>query len=230
MNKKIIDDEVDILGIILTIWNGKWKIVLITLAVIIILGGSYSRKKPTYTATTEIQPISVFEEFKYSTFNSIKDQIKLESFFPSKNFRDQKNSSNSFFIPGNKKEFNLLISEDIEKSYLLSLFIDKLSQGETFRGAIKKFNLINKENYTNDQSYEDSVTKLASSITLLPPQDGPEAHDVREYWQIQFSTQNREDWQKVIQYIEKPTNEEIRIYLNSVFEMKIKLKNLSLII
>tara|TARA_X000000368_G_scaffold40000_1_gene28998 strand:+ start:40 stop:1260 length:1221 start_codon:yes stop_codon:yes gene_type:complete len=219
MKKKIADDEIDVFGIIITIWNNKWKIFLITLLTVVIMGGVYSKKKPSFTATTEIRPISVFEEFQYAIFNSVKDEVNLDTYIPKQNFRDKNNSSNYFLVNRPKsREYTFLFKEEINKTYLLNLFIDKLKQGETFRNAIKKFNLIDKDIYKDNQSYEDAVTRLASSIIFLPPQDGPEAHDVRHYWQIKFETENITAWKQILQFIEKPTNEEIRLYLNFAFK------------
>ena len=83
-------------------------------------------------------------------------------------------------------------------------------------------------NYTNNQLYEDDVTKLASSIKLLPPPKDANGYNLNN-WKIQFHTENKEGWQKIIRYIEKPINEEIRLYLKEVFEEFVsnekKLKN-----
>ena len=111
---------------------------------------------------------------------------------------------------------------------MLDLFIDKLVEGRIFRDAIKKFNLIDKNNYTNNQLYEDDVTKLASSIKLLPPPKDANGYNLNN-WKIQFHTENKGVGKKIIRYIEKPINEEIRLYLKEVFEEFVsnekKLKN-----
>ena len=66
------DDEIDLLSLIQTIWDGKWKIVSI-LAVFLLSVFGFNIVKPntTFTASTEIKPITSFEFDKYRLFNAI---------------------------------------------------------------------------------------------------------------------------------------------------------------
>ena len=77
-------------------------------------------------------------------------------------------------------------------------------------------NLINKNSYKNDNSYESAVSRLALSIQLLPPVINNKK--VRENWILRFKTQDREKWQEFLRYIEKPINNEIRNYLKKSFD------------
>ena len=75
--KKPLNDEIDIIGTLLIVWNKKWQVLLITVFVLI---GSFITQlyKSPYkvTANTEIRPISVFDEAKYKIYNSIINTIK----------------------------------------------------------------------------------------------------------------------------------------------------------
>lgn len=213
--KKISKDneDIDLLELFITLWKNKLKIFIIILVALIISSYSYLKQKPLYTATTEVRQISTFDEFRYETFNLYVDRIKTKKSKELIENEKKQRISNSNTTEIETFEF----SKKITSNYLLNLFIDKLAEGRIFREAIIKFNLIDKNNYTNDQFYEDDVTKLASSIKLLPPTKDANGYNLNK-WQIQFHTENKESWQNIIRYIEKPINEEIRLYLKEVFE------------
>ena len=218
--KKISQDneDIDLLELVITLWKNKLKIFIIFLLAIIISSYSYINEKPLYTATTEIRQITTFDEFRYETFNLYVDRIRTE-----KSKELIKNINNKQKDNSEIKTSTFEFSKKITSSYLLDLFIDKLVEGRIFRDAIKKFNLIDKNNYTNNQLYEDDVTKLASSIKLLPPPKDANGYNLNN-WKIQFHTENKEGWQKIIRYIEKPINEEIdytlKQFLKNLFQMK----------
>ena len=67
--QKNYDDEIDLLNLIETVWNGKWKIALFMIVGIFIAFGYNIIKVNSFIATTEIRPITTFEEDKYRLFN-----------------------------------------------------------------------------------------------------------------------------------------------------------------
>jgi len=64
-------DEIDLLEIILTIFNNKLKIFIISFVIVFLsFGIQMSRNSaPVHLATTEIRPISTFDELEYNTYN-----------------------------------------------------------------------------------------------------------------------------------------------------------------
>ncbi len=65
------DDEIDLLSLILTIWEGKWKIIFImAVSLLSVFGFNIFKPNTTFTASTEIKPITSFEFDKYSLFNA----------------------------------------------------------------------------------------------------------------------------------------------------------------
>jgi len=65
------DDEIDLLSLIQTIWEGKWKIAsIVAVSLLSVFGFNIVKPNTTFTATTEIRPIASFEFDKYSLFNS----------------------------------------------------------------------------------------------------------------------------------------------------------------
>ena len=67
--QKNYDDEIDLLDLIETVWNGKWKIALFIIVGIFIAFGYNIKKIKNFISTTEIRPITTFEEDKYRLFN-----------------------------------------------------------------------------------------------------------------------------------------------------------------
>jgi len=65
------DDEIDLLSLIQTIWDGKWKIVsIIAVSLLSVFGFNILKPNTTFIASTEIKPITSFEFDKYSLYNS----------------------------------------------------------------------------------------------------------------------------------------------------------------
>jgi len=227
MKKIPVNEEIDFIEVILTIWQNKWKIVFIT-ASILIIGYLYQNiqdRKITYTAVTEIKPISAFDEFKYDTYNLYIDRNTLE----------KKSSERGAMSETDRLMDNLekVIKDDevkteervnssfqkINKTFLINLYIDKINQRTILKDAIKKFELIKEENYDSIQIYENEVSKLAASVELLPPKlNALDEEENRLNWQIRFKTANIDKWNNLLKYIEKPINEEVRVYLKEVYE------------
>ncbi len=214
-NKILKENEIDLVDVTITLVNNKLKILLFSILALVIMLIYYSAqyKTPSFLAVTEIRPISTFQETKYKTYNSYTDLTVNRG---EEIFKETIDDEGSKLSKENIKQDELNFQQ-INKEYLLNLFIEKLNENEIFIDAIKKFKLISEENYINPKIYEDEVSKLAASIALLPPDDFEKEDGKEKYWRIQFETSDKETWQKILKYIQKPTNEEIRIYLNMFF-------------
>ena len=72
MNDVNPDYEIDLLQLIETVWDGKWKIMAITLACVSgVLGFQVLRQSPSFVATTEIKPILVGDAEDYRQSNAL---------------------------------------------------------------------------------------------------------------------------------------------------------------
>ena len=70
--KDVSSDEIDLLELFQVIWDGKWKILLITLlSGLGMFGFQYTQPTPNFTATTEIRPIGPVEAEYYEAFNAL---------------------------------------------------------------------------------------------------------------------------------------------------------------
>ena len=204
-------DEIDLSKIILSIWDNKLKIFTITVVTILAVYVSQIKQEPdklVYNTNTEIRPISTFDEVKYAFYNSYLKKINEGNFY-----RDEKKTKvlllRDIYTP-NFSSFLL-----INRTFLNNLFIDKLNENSTYIDAIKKFNLIKKENYSDNSKYEGAVLKLASSIKLIPPNDN------KIYWSIELQTNNLENIVNFLKFVEKKTNQEIQLYLENTLKNQI---------
>ena len=66
------NDEIDLVDLIVTLWEGKWTIVAIVLIALLGTVGFLWVTPQSFTATTEIKPISSQEAEAYSLFNSVE--------------------------------------------------------------------------------------------------------------------------------------------------------------
>ena len=69
MKKKIENDDIDLIEVIINIWNNKLKIAAITIIFIILSIALYFIAKPPINAKTEILPITIFEINLYKQYN-----------------------------------------------------------------------------------------------------------------------------------------------------------------
>jgi len=73
MNETLPSDEIDLLQLIETIWDGKWRIIAITAACVLgVFGFQVLAPAPSFVATTEIKPISSKEADAYASLNSLE--------------------------------------------------------------------------------------------------------------------------------------------------------------
>ena len=207
---KLPNDDIDISGIIIITWKNKLKIFLIVVIVLLIgvflkINSKVSEK--SFLARTEILPISTFDDYQYSAFNTYL--IKME-----KNFNIIPNSiikSETYDKFTNSISYSTYLNH-IDKFHLFNLFLEKLNQKDLLKKGIKKFKFVNKENFSDNKSYEEAVTKLASSIKIFDKTKNNPSY-------IQFKTKNKKVWEEFLSYVEDSANFEIQNYLKNNFNL-----------
>jgi LPS O-antigen subunit length determinant protein (WzzB/FepE family) len=66
------NDEIDLVELFTTVWQGKWQILsFVFVAVLGVLGFNFTQPAPSFTATTEIKPISSVDAELYRTSNAV---------------------------------------------------------------------------------------------------------------------------------------------------------------
>ena len=123
--KGIESDEIDLIEVIINIWHNKFKIAAITVIFIALSVALYLVIKPPIKAKTEILPINIFENNLYAAFNSLTGS----------------QSEND-----DEKILKQQRWTNIDKNYLLRLFLEELKSKEIIIEAIKKYQLIIKKN------------------------------------------------------------------------------------
>ena len=219
--KKKNYDEIDLVDIFIVIKKDFFKVLLITF-IFITLMFIYlkSQKSPqlSYKAVTKISPISTFEVSNYSTYNSYLKEYFLNKQY--KMFLDNQGSSNhevNLSTPTLIDNFTL-----ISKKNLINLFIDKLGEREIFIDAIKKFDLVNKENFQFKSEYENKVREIANKINII---NKSKKNDSINGWNLTFQVTDKDKWESLLYYVEEKANEEIRKYLSEYFNRLILHEN-----
>ena len=208
------NNEIDLSKLIISFWDNKFKIFIITAITIIIVCFSQITKepvKPLYNSETQLRPITTFDEAKYVFYNSYLQKIN-ENYFLQNNKAGQNLLKADVYSPS----FSSLLV--ISKKLLLNLFIDKLKQNSSYIDAIKKYKLIKKENYLNNSEYEIAVVRLASSIKLFPPNE----NENKIYWSIFIQAYDSKNMEDFLKFVEKKANQDIRLYLENTFKNQIK--------
>ena len=226
MIKKKYNDEVDILELIVIIWNKKLQIIFIVLAAIILAYIFQTYKEPEKTIIiSEIKPITVYEETKYTIYNSFVNSIRVD-YLNNNNTKNFNNNNEIIEIPRTNKnertfyelkdlKVDKLLINNIDKEFLFQLFVDRISEKSFLIDLIKKYNFFNKEDFDNNLKYEEAVSNIASNIkfsdksgTVLT--DGP-------LKLITFKTINIEKWGSFLKFLETEANKEIQEILSEMF-------------
>tara|TARA_Y100000768_G_scaffold320372_1_gene256149 strand:+ start:1487 stop:2548 length:1062 start_codon:yes stop_codon:yes gene_type:complete len=225
------NNEVDLIEIFLIILNYKWTIsfcIAFSLAAMFLYLISQPLEKQIYKARTEIKPISTFEEFEYESYNSYLQNTDYDNVFYSFNpFKDdlEKSTSQKAFVFKDIDFYNNTDNSSfkkINKKYLLNLFVDKLRENLIFTDAIKKFELIKREDYESNQAYENAIVKLSHLIKINIESNEAENNSNNQNsnsfnFYIEYATYDKNKWQKVLLFIEDTANKEIQKYLNETF-------------
>ncbi len=215
MSKKIVSDEIDLLGFILILWKNKIKIFLITaLFVITMLLYQSTKIKTTtiskITAITEIRPVTSFDEAKYEAYNFyIKkmNQLEIIKDLEIKDLQRARENINKSFI-----------GVEINKVYLLELFIDQIRKNDFISKIAKKSNLIKTENYESSEAYEKAINELVNSIKIVSPEYHEKTGERLTNWKIIFDTYNISNWNNFLKLLNESANKEIQIFLRDTFE------------
>ena len=221
--KKKTEEELDLYEVIFSIWNHKFKIILIILITIAFGLWIYSLPKK-YLATTEIMPISFDIENEYSSYNHLTQKI-----YQSKKTNKKDNTFLENIIKNYIEEKDDKIEfEIIDKDYLFSLFLEAVQNKEIFIEPIIKNKLINRDNFDNEFEFNESLNKLLSSIEIVPNSNKNQNKNIkfndREVWKINFKTQDKQKWTALLKEVNSKINNKIKNSLEENFKTKIELE------
>ena len=222
--------EIDLIEIFLILISYKWIIFLFIIFPILFTYLFFSNQPKnitSYIAKTEIKPISTFEEFEYQEYNNYLKNSDYENVFYSFNpVKDvvEDAAGQKTFVFKDIDSYNSIDNSSfkkIDKKYLLNLFIDKLKENKVLINAIRKFELLKREDYVNNQAYENAIMRLSNSIKIQHSLNQNNINNSENNnlvnFNIEFTTQKKEDWKKILEYIQNTTNKEIQDYLGKSF-------------
>ena len=208
MKKKTESDEIDLIEVIINIFNNKLKITAITVIFITLSIALYFINKPSIKAKTEILPITIFENNLYASYNSLT------------------------VAQGEKNDKKILTSnrlEQINRNYLLDLFLEELRTKDIVIEAIKKYQLIDQKKFDSEDEYLKAIEKSALKLDLLSPinVDYNKRGETRLNWIIEFEVDDKNQWEEALSFIEIEINNNIKDYLKLNFNKT--LNNLKLL-
>jgi LPS O-antigen subunit length determinant protein (WzzB/FepE family) len=190
MNETLPSDEIDLLQLIETIWDGKWKIIAITTACVLgVFGFQVVSQAPSFVATTEVKPISSKEADEYSALNSLEvSSISSEG-------EDQK--SRGFY--------------KITRENLLALYNERLTQPDTLAAVFKEKEMLDRQDFDSDEKYSFALRTLAGAVKLLPPVnvDGKERGEQRRNWTVTIGYNDRDKWLSALRQLHDTATKEV---------------------
>ena len=231
MKKKPHNDEIDVTNLIFNLWENKIKIINIT-AAFLILGFLYFNILPKeFGLTTNIKPISTFESQKYKLYNSLAEETLSEETLAEQTLAKQTLAEQTLAEETLDEETSYENLTIFNQDNFLNLFISKIQTEEFLEKAIIKFQLVNKDNFINEEDYKEEITKTAISIIdqMTPPlNDGINRSKNSLYWKFNFKITDKKKWRNFLEHIEKKTNEEIRLSLINRFNTEMEILNVKL--
>ena len=172
--KPIYDDEIDLMQIVLTLWDGKWKIIgIVIVSLLGTFGYQFTQPKPTFDANTDIKPITSVEAERYRASNVVGF------------FKVSPSILLNLYIE--QLEERILFEEVIRKHDLLD--VTKYEDDEAFNEAV--IALASSIEILPTINYDRVADKNKWDVA-----DGTERGDIRRYWTISFKHNDDEKWKK----------------------------------
>jgi len=242
MKYKEDENEINLFEAIQIINKGKYKIYFFTI-IFLLIGFIYQflyvDKSKEYVSISEVKPISSFEDSKYDSLNyfiSDTSNFKmdtndllteyLDEYFEQyiDKYMSQKNiiDENKSEIKRNLQKKHLLenIFNEINTNYLHNLFIELLQEKTFLLKVTEQFFETKKEEYKNENDYDNAILKFMSSVEILKPLYPKDLdEEVFPNWRIKYqTTKDLNDWNNFLELLEKSINLEIQIHLQDKFK------------
>ena len=238
--RDLAKDEIDLSRIIITLFSNRIKILLITfITVIIAFSLNLINSQPaskTILIKAQIHPIAVFEMSKYQEYNTYLSNmfqnetdrarnILLKTKIDSENYRYYESDFFHKIVNQNMQKKKL---DEIDSMYLYSLFISIINEEEWLIQLIKKFNLIKREKYQDNELYEFTIKKLASSVKVTNYdflKNKNMNNSSLNFSNIQLEVENKEFGENFLNLILENINADIKIHLTNEFNNLVESSN-----
>ena len=184
-NSQINNEEINFIELMLIFWKGKWKIAVIVVISFIAAISYQSTKTKNFTAITEIKSVSSLALNKYIVLN------------------------NTIKLTDTDSKFNF---QKITELNLLNLYIDTLNDKSIFEDAMHKLNFLDASQYSDEQEYNEAISKLASSVKILSPliDQKKEGNLEISYYTINFIHDDVKKWKNALIYVDELANQTVK--------------------
>jgi LPS O-antigen subunit length determinant protein (WzzB/FepE family) len=185
MKKKISNDEIDLSDIILSLWDNKFKILVITTAFIAVGFLYFNSLDKSYSTSTNIKPISTFENQRYKLYNSFSEETSMKI-----------NSKSLFNLFINKIQTTEIIQDAIHNSNLVNQ--DKFVSKKIYDEEVKRIAILivdqmsspseNKKQNQTYWQYDFTVNNKLNWRNFLEYVEKKANEEIRQSLIIQFNT------------------------------------------
>ena len=195
-------DEIDLMEFFQTIWDGKFKIAgVILMAVLGVVGFFYTQPPPSFTAKTEVKPITSDIANRYQISNSL-------GFFEVYSDKGKNDGQDT-----DKAKAKAVVR------FLDELFIEQLDTRLLFEDTFRKYAVLDKNDYETETDFNKAIIELAAEISLLPPinVDGTAKGESRRHWTIEFEFNDKEKWLNALADVKAKANQNVRELIRDNF-------------
>ena len=134
------------------------------------------------------------------------ENIKIE--FITDNYSNDLNQKNQ-----NLNTFHTLSNyPSINRQVLYDLFNERLSQRDYIENTLKEFNFLNKQNFLNDDEYQNAINELKKNIYIYIKKNQNRST------LIEFETAEPLRWNNYLRFLEQDINASIREDLIDIFK------------
>jgi len=204
------DDEIDLLSLIETVWDGKWIIASIVTVSLLSVFGFNIVKPNTFIASTEIKPITSNEFDKYSLFN---ESLKIIEKKEDKEDKEDK-------VSKRENVFNIF---EITRRSLLNLYIEGIEEGSLLETGIDKFNLINKDDFDSESDYKEAVEKFASEIKIFRPIKEEKEALLKHTLTAEYDDVDK--WKDLLTFVNNEANKKVKAVIINRFATIVSIQN-----
>ena len=130
--------------------------------------------------------------------------------------------------------FNATGVFEVKKNDLLSLYIEQIEEGSLLETGIDKFELINKDDFENDNDHKEAIQKFASEIEVLRPinVDGQAKGKTRLHHVLSAEYYDEDKWKQLIAFVHNEANKNVKeIIINrfkSIVSVEQQIKNFAI--
>lgn len=208
------NDEIDLVELLQTLWDGKMKIAaFVAISAISIVGLFYVQPAPKFIAITEIKPLGSNDAELYRLSNSL-------GFFeiyitPEAQFKEQ----NLIAIGVDENEEKEKEKKTPITSVLETLFIEELDRGLLFAEAFREYGTLERGDFKSDAEFDTAISAAVSQILITSKinVDSKENDPSRRNWTIQFEFNDKDKWKSILTDVTGKANAAVREALKKKF-------------